>query len=527
MPGHVALVLHAHLPFVRHPEHEDFLEEDWLYEAISETYLPLLLAFDRLADEGVPFRVTVTLTPPLVTMLRDPLLMGRYARKLDRLNELAGKEVHRTRHDPIFHPLARFYEHLFGELRHAFHDRYRGDVVGGFQRLEAAGRVEIITCNATHGYLPLLQSVPEAVRAQVQVGADFHRRVFGHDAPGIWLAECGYVPGVEHLLAQEDLRYFFVDAHGLMDASPRPLYGVHEPIYTPSGTAAFGRDPESSRQVWSREVGYPGASVYREFYRDIGWDLDLDYVRPYVQPTGERKNTGIKYFRITGDTLDKAPYDPAAAHAQAVADAEHFCQSRARQLAEIGTQMPDRAPIAVAPYDAELFGHWWFEGPIFLEHLIRCAARPDAGFTLIAPSDYLRAYPDHQLATPAASSWGEEGYSRMWLSGKNDWIYPHLHECAQRMVALARDYPAPEPLALRALNQAARELLLAQSSDWAFIMATGTMVEYATRRTKEHLLRFHKLHDQIRAGAIDSGWLSQVEEKDNVFPLIDFRVYRP
>jgi 1,4-alpha-glucan branching enzyme len=527
MPGHVALVLHAHLPFVRHPEHEDFLEEDWLYEAISETYLPLLQAFDRLVDEGIPFRVTLTLTPPLVAMLRDPLLMGRYARRLDRLCELADKEVSRTRQEPALHPIARFYEAHFAQLRNDFHGRYQRDLVGAFARLEQQGRVEIITCNATHGYLPLLQPVPEAVRAQVAVGAASHRRVFGHDAPGIWLAECGYVPGVEELLARENLRYFFVDSHGLMDAQPRPLYGVYEPLYTEAGVAAFARDPESSRQVWSREVGYPGDPLYREFYRDIGWDLPLDYVRPYVQPTGDRKNTGIKYHRITGPTDEKEPYDPAAARARAIADAEHFCHSRAQQLAELSTQMPGRAPIAVAPYDAELFGHWWFEGPIFLEHVLRFAAREGSGFSLLSPSDYLRAYPDHQVAAPAASSWGEEGYSRMWLSGKNDWIYPHLHECATRMVALARDFPDPDPLQKRALNQAARELLLAQSSDWAFILATGTMVEYATKRTREHVLRFQKLHDQVRAGTVDEAWLAQVEEKNNLFQDLDFRVYRP
>ena len=527
MQGYLSLVLHAHLPFVRHPEYEDFLEEDWLYEAISETYLPLLLAFDRLTDENIPFRMTITLTPTLVSMLRDPLLMGRYGKRLDRLCELAGKELHRTRDDPHLQPLARFYVEHFESLRRAFRERYREDLVSAFKRLEAEGRLEIITCCATHGFLPLLQSVPEAVRAQVQVGADFHEEVFGHRASGIWLAECGYFPGVERTLASAGLRYFFLDTHGIVDSQPRPVFSVYAPVFTEAGVAAFGRDPESSQQVWSSETGYPGDTAYREFYRDIGWDLDYEYVRPYIQPTGERKNTGIKYYRITGRTDHKAVYDPAAARERAATHAANFMFNREKQIEHLAAKMGGRKPIVVAPYDAELFGHWWFEGPQFLELLIRKVAFDQKVFSLATPSDYLREYSENQIVNPPMSSWGERGYARMWLDESNDWIYRHLHQCALTMVGLARDYTNPYALTRRALTQAAREMLLAQGSDWAFIIKTGTMVDYAVRRTKEHLLRVLRLNDQIRAGRIDAEWLAHVEAKNNVFPNLDYRVFAP
>jgi 1,4-alpha-glucan branching enzyme len=525
--GSLALVLHAHLPFVRHPEHEDFLEEDWLYEAISETYLPLLRVFDTLAEEGVPFRVTMSLTPTLVTMLRDELLMKRYARKLDRLCELGELEVHRTRKDATFGPLARFYRAHFEGLRTAWHDRYRGDLVSAFRRLQDAGHLEIITCCATHGFLPLMQDTPEAVRAQITVAANHYRLTFGRDAPGIWLAECGYYPGLERMLAAERIRYFFVDTHGVTDATPRPLYGPFAPIFTEAGVAAFGRDPESSQQVWSSESGYPGDPLYREFYRDIGWDLDLDYVRPYIQPTGDRKNTGYKYFRITGKTEQKLPYDPEAARQRAEEHAGNFMFNREKQIEYLASQMGGRKPVVVAPYDAELYGHWWFEGPLFLDALIRKVAREQKTFRLISPTDDLREQTENQLATPPLSSWGSGGYAHMWLDGSNDWIYRHLHNCARHMVGLARDFPDASALQRRALNQAARELLLAQSSDWAFIMKTGTMVEYAIRRSREHVLRFLRLHEQLRAGNINETWLSELEAKNNIFPEIDYRVYRP
>lgn len=527
MKGYLSLVLHAHLPFVRHPEFEDFLEEDWLYEAISETYLPLLRVFDKLADDHVPWKLTMTLTPTLVSMLRDELLMRRYAQRLDKLCELADKEVLRTRDDHTFAPLAAFYREHFYDLRRQFHDRYHRDIVSAFRRHQDAGNLEIITCCATHGFLPLMQTEPESVRAQVKVAVAHYRTTFGRDPNGIWLAECGYFPGVEKVLAEEGIRFFFVDTHGITDATPRPLYGVYQPIFTDAGVAAFGRDPESSQQVWSAEYGYPGDPAYREFYRDIGWDLDYDYVKPYIQATGQRKNTGLKYYRITGKTQHKEPWDPNLARERAAQHAGNFMFNRERQIEWLSEKLDGRAPIVVAPYDAELYGHWWFEGPWFLDFLIRKVAFDQDVFKLTTPADYLRSHPEQQVATPPLCSWGEKGYASMWLNPSNDWIYRHLHKCAELMVGLAQDYPNAPTLQRRALNQAARELLLAQASDWAFIMKTGTMVEYAVRRTKEHVLRFLRLHDQIRADTIDEGWLSFVEGKNNVFPEIDYRVYRP
>jgi 1,4-alpha-glucan branching enzyme len=527
MQGYVLLQLHAHLPFVRHPEHEHFLEEDWLYEAITETYLPLLSRFEKLADEEVPFRVTLTMTPPLVHMLRDELLVNRYSRHLDRLCELAEREVGRTASDERVNRLARFYLGHFNHLRWLWHERYHRDLVSLARRLQDRGVLEIVTSAATHGFLPLLQAQPEAVRAQISVAAAHYRQHFGRDPVGIWLPECGYYPGVERFLAGENIRYFFVDSHGILDATPRPRYGVYAPIFTPAGVAAFGRDPESSMQVWSAEHGYPGDFDYREFYRDIGYDLDYEYIRPYVQATGERKNTGIKYHRITGKTPHKDLWDPDVAFARADTHAGNFVFNREKQIEYLSGVLEGRRPVVVAPYDAELFGHWWFEGPHFLELFLRKAAFDQTVFQLATGSDVLRENPTQQVATPPLCSWGAGGYAGVWLDGANDWVYRHLHEAAARMIELARLHEDAHGITRRALNQAARELLLAQSSDWAFILKTGTMVDYAVRRTREHLLRFRRLAQELATGAIDEGHLAGVEAADNLFPEIDYRVYRP
>jgi 1,4-alpha-glucan branching enzyme len=185
-----------------------------------------------------------------------------------------------------------------------------------------------------------------------------------------------------------------------------------------------------------------------------------------------------------------------------------------------------KKPILVSPYDAELYGHWWYEGPQWLDFLIRKIHFDQDQIRLITPSEYLAENPRNQVVTPSASSWGYKGYSEMWLQGSNDWIYRHLHEASEKMTELARSYSDTNGLHKRALNQALRELLLAQSSDWAFIMGTGTHVGYAVRRTKEHLLRFNRLYEDIKSNSIDEGWLSDIEYKDNLFPGIDYRLHQ-
>jgi len=521
--GYLNLVLHAHLPFVRHPEHEDFLEEDWLYEAVVETYLPLLDVFRRLAFEGVHFRVTMTMSPPLCNMLQDELLQSRIRRRLERLIELGDRELARLENDRELLPVARMYRERFGRFLGLW-DECRGDLVAAFGELQDRGHLEIITCGATHGFLPLLRTQPQAVRAQVAVARADYRARFGREPRGIWLPECGYFPGLDGILAEQGIGFFFVDSHGLENATPRPPYGVHAPLLCPTGVAALARDAESSKQVWSAEEGYPGDPFYREFYRDIGFDLPLDYIGPYVQATGERKNTGFKYFRITGRVGRKQAYQPAVAEERAAEHAGQFLVHREKQV-EWLAEHTEAPPLVVAPYDAELYGHWWFEGPRFLEYLLRKVHFDSQVLKTTTPWEYLAAYPDHFVGVPSMSSWGAYGYCEVWCEGSNDWIYRHLHAAAERMTRVATERRAASGDEQRALNQAARELLLAQSSDWAFIIKTGTMVEYAVRRTREHLLRLASLLDMVEARHIDRQVLGEIEARDNVFAGIDFRVY--
>ncbi len=522
-PGCLALLLHAHLPFVRHPEQDRFLEEDWLYEAITETYAPLLRMLEGWEREGTPGSFSLTLSPTLCSMLLDPLLQGRYLRRLEGLIELADKESLRTRWEPAVHKVSRHYGERFRQVRDLWL-RWGHDLVPAFRHFQDTGRLEILTCTATHALLPLLMGRPESARAQIMVARDHYRACFGRDPRGIWLPECAYAAGVGELLAQANLRWFVVETHGLLRASPRPRHASFAPVFTRAGVAVFGRDIDSAKQVWSREGGYPGDPAYRDFYRDIAFDLDQEYLEPYQPAPGYRTFTGIKYHRITGPGAEKGIYDRAAALARVEAHARHFLDARLRHLEEAAKLMP-QPPIMVAPYDAELFGHWWYEGPEFLQAVFARAAEVSERLIMTTPGAYLRQYPTHQVAEPGASTWGEDGYLKVWINESNQWIYPHLEIAEARMTELARANAGAEGLLRRALNQAGRELMLAQASDWPFMIRTGASPAYATRRIKEHVLRFTELHDRIQSNALEESWVADLEAGDNIFPGMDYRYW--
>jgi 1,4-alpha-glucan branching enzyme len=537
--GFLALILHAHLPFVRHPEHEHFLEEDWFFEAITESYIPLLRMMQRLADDSVPFKLTMSLTPTLCAMLQDQLLRQRYVRHLDLLIDLTAREQRRNRKDPQLRELADFYFKTLRETRAFFVDEWKGDLLSLFRELRHTGALEIIASAATHGLLPILQQqAPKAARAQLLIGRDVYVDLFGAEPAGFWLPECAYVPALDPILQETNVRWFVLDAHGLLFGKPWPRRSIHAPCYTPAGPAAFARDGDSSRQVWSAHEGYPGDPAYRDFYRDVGFDLPMEHLGPVAR--GTRKFSGVKYYRITGRGDEKQLYDRAAAENATAKHATHFLEQRRQQIREISEFGFD--PIVVAPFDAELFGHWWFEGPIFLEQFIRQLAN-ERDLSLTTPSEYLAAHPTQQIIEPAASTWGENGLLAVWLDPSNAWIYPHLHVAAQKMIGLAKSASAVvgQPLRLpngrsageapalqfadRVLKQIARELLLAQSSDWAFLMKTGTAREYATKRTVDHLARFNRLHDQFVANDLDNNFLHDCESRDNLFPNLNWRYY--
>lgn len=521
--GYLLLVLHAHLPYIRYPEHTRHLEERWLYEAITETYIPLIEMLGDLLSDNVDFRITLSLTPTLTEMIRDALLMARYEQYLDNLIDLAEKEVFRNRGRSAIKPLSRMYQRRFIRIRYLFQEVYKKDLISAFGALASSGKVELITSAATHAFLPALITMPLAAEAQIRLGVDHHYKTFRKKPEGLWLPECGFVPALDEILGKIKIKYFFLESHGILNSTPASTHSIYAPVRTPAGVVAFSRDVESSRQVWSSIGGYPGDCDYRDFYRDIGFDLDDEYLKPYL-PAGVRTFTGFKYYRITGSAGGKQPYVPERALKKARIHADHFVSEKNKQVRFLGEHLKI-PPVITAAYDAELFGHWWFEGPEWLRSFLKGGHHKKNSFRFTTPSEYISGHGEIQSVMPSASSWGDKGYGSTWIHSSNHWIYKHLHRAAKLLAGASLRNIHARGLLRRSLNQALRELLLAQSSDWPFMMKTDNAAAFAEHKFREHMKNFLDLHRDISSGNIDKANLLRLEQKNNIFRDADFRIY--
>jgi len=536
--GSLAFVLHAHLPFVRHPAHDDFLEERWLFEVVVGCHVPLLWVLEGWERDGVPGGWTMSISPTLAAMLSDPLMRSRVGRHLERWERLARNEEERQTLQPAWQRVASFHRQRLARVRQTW-EAIGGDLLGAWRAWERAGRIHLMTCGATHALLPLLSELPWAMRAQVDTAAREHRRHFGCPPRGFWLPECAYAPAVEPALRGAGIEWTVLETHGLLGAHPAPARGVLAPIRTPGGLTCFGRDPSSARQVWSRDVGYPGDPRYREFHRDVADDAEWSYVEPHAAGTGRRVPTGLKMHRVTGASGEKQPYDPDAALAAVGEHARHFVEARLRWLAgradrgePVGHGIPTSpAPLIVAPYDAELFGHWWMEGPAFIDAVAREARL--RGLGLVSLADHPAWSRGAHVARPAASSWGEGGHLGVWLDASNAWMQRPLRSMNLRLArwldAARQSGPAGgragDAAAMtrdRCLRQAAREWMLAWASDWPFLIRMNTARAYAEARFRSHVGRFDRLEAMAHGReGIDPSWLGMVEAEDNLFPEID------
>ncbi len=557
VPG-FALVLHTHLPFVlnhgRWPH-----GSDWLNEATVECYLPLLEAARRLVADGISPRWTINISP----VLAEQLASGVFQKEMEffigtRLRYVEDNRSYfrRTGQDALV-ALAWQWEAYFERMWGLFRS-VGGDLLGAFAELGAAGHLEIITCAATHGYLPLL-SRDESIHLQLRVGLESHVRHFGRRPRGIWLPECAYRPryewappvgdskatrgirpGIEELLARYGLEFFVVDTHLVRSGSPLAAYRDFFPAlaalprerpvirtaraarpaspYRPyrvasrggTGTAlAFVRDPKTTIQVWSRDHGYPGEPQYLEFHK-------------------KHFPGGFRYWRVTGtgvDLGDKQLYDPAAAAERVRSHADHFVHLVQETLAEAAE---DGLGLVVSPYDAELFGHWWFEGPAWLEAVARRMAAN--GVRPVTLAEVVDAGIPGEATTLQEGSWGEGGDHRVWLNRETGWTWDRVYDVEEALVAEVAKRPADggSPLRRRLLAQACREALLLQASDWQFLITTHSARDYAERRFAEHYAEFKRVLELVAkldaAGGLspeEQESLRRLERDDFPFPDLD------
>jgi 1,4-alpha-glucan branching enzyme len=547
------LVLHNHLPMVlnhgRWPH-----GSDWLSEAAFECYLPLLDTAHRLIADGVSPKWTINLSPILVEQLASPDFQKELAFYFEsvRRNCVETRAYFEQQGVKEAVALTHFWEDVY-ERMWELHRRIGGDIPGTFGELQRDGHIEIITCAATHGYLPLL-SRDESIHIQLRAAVETHRRHFGKAPRGIWLPECAYRPryewtpptgpdrgrvrrvrpGLEEMLACHGLEYFVADAHlvaagtpvfpyrdyfalpGNLGENTPGLQGTHHSPYRPyriasrggTGSAvAFFRDPKSTLQVWSRDHGYPGEFAYLEFHKKH-WP------------------GGFKLWRITDakrDLATKIFYDPAYALQKARLHARHFTELVQDTLARAAADGP---ALVCSPYDGELFGHWWFEGPAWLEHTAREMQR--VGLARMTMSEALEAVPARVTLSLPEGSWGEGGDHRVWLNRETEWTWDRVYSAETEWVGLLERLSGASAEARRVLAQVSRELLILQASDWQFLITTGAARDYAERRVAEHYVEFKRLSEV--AGVLLRGeplspeaatLVQRVEREDFCFPDLD------
>ena len=486
------LALHTHLPYVLHRERWPH-GGVWLYEAAVDSYLPLIETLAQLEREQVAAPLTIGITPVLANQLADPGFPAELETYFaERLTACAAARQG-VASDRDLAPVVEFWEQRLTRLRDTFRS-LNGDLVGAFAGFERRGRIELMSSAATHGFLPLLAR-DESIRLQLFAGFAEHVRLFGREPDGCWLPECAYRPagpwnvpaappqayrpGIDEHVRAAGFRYLFLDPHVVQAGRPLDDYGLdaHDTLAAPvNGKAspyrlhrlpaavdAFIRDPQSALQVWSRSHGYPGDEWYLEFHKT-------------------RWPEGLKLWRVSGGDPDlgrRSPYVPRAARARASAHASHF----ANLVRTTSRALPDDAVVAV-PFDTELFGHWWFEGVDFLADVYRQLGRD--GVQPATARAYLAARPPRRAGRPVQGSWGAKGDFSMWLNDQTAWTWQRLWalEAGYWSVARAAIAGGAEERAL--LDQATRSLLLAQASDWQFIISTGVAADYGGRRLVQH-----------------------------------------
>jgi 1,4-alpha-glucan branching enzyme len=523
----VSLVLNAHLPFVRdcRPAGDESAcsgGEIWFFEALSETYLPLLEVFDRLEGDHIPFRLGLSLSPLLCQMMTDENLLQKYLAYTDRQIEFGKREMERTAGEPEVHNLAKRYFDKAVDRRFLFTERYEANLPKVFDRYRRKGKIELLGSSATHAFLPFFCSCPESIQAQMEAALSFYRHCFGRPFQGFWLPEMGWTGELENCLRAYNFSYTIVDTHGLIFGQPAPSRGSFYPVKTPQGIFVLGRDFYAARDL--RRMA--GEGPYRDNDRDVGYELPLEDIGPFLAGDGERRRTGFKYRLAPSGRERRAVYDPEAARISVIEHARSFLEARYRQLSEAAGYM-EELPLCLCACDADDLGRSWHEGPQFVEALFRLGA----GYREIqfmTPSEYLfkQDISSFEVSMPEFSSSGFNGYAETWLDASNDWLYRHLVRSLDRMVELAERFPDDTGLKERALNQAAREILLAQASDWPGLLYGQKSTEYARGQIESALRNFTTIYEALGSNYISTEWLTNLERRHNVFPHINYRVFR-
>lgn len=553
----VVFILHTHMPYVLH--HGAWPHgSDWLCEATAESYLPLLRMCDRLLDEGIRPGITLDISPVLCEQLSHPdfpVLFEEYCRHRMELAHGDRPVLEAEGAEPERLGLTDYWYHWYEDRLTDF-TTYGRDIVGALRRLQDTGAIEIMTCGVTHGYLPLLAE-DASVDLQIRLATDNYERHFGRRARGIWLPECAYRPAypwrtllpvapyattrmrdsVEQVMTRHDLGFFVTDADPLSRARPLGIRGPdgHRTHYDETyGTVreqlderstydlfrvgaadhddapsvvAFARNVQIALQVWSGKSGYPGDPDYLDFHKKF-------------------HRSSLRYWRVTdvkADMAFKQAYIPEWAASKVRDHAAHFVNVLEVAIGHRRSTV-DREPLVCLPFDTELFGHWWFEGIDFLEHVLRGIHGSASLGTSTASEAMDGIGPSCEVALPE-SSWGQGGGHDVWMNPDTQWTWEREYAIEHRMRMLSEKHPMTtwDATMRRIMMNALREMLLAQASDWQFLITNFSARDYATMRFHNHAdeaMRFCDMAERYMVSSklqtADVEMLRATEERDGI-----------
>ncbi|MFX0186255.1 MAG: 1,4-alpha-glucan branching protein domain-containing protein [Candidatus Hodarchaeota archaeon] len=563
--GSFCLVLHSHLPWVL--GHGIWPHgTSWLNEAAAETYIPLLQELYKLIDEGYHPKLTIGLTPVLCEMLRHPTFIEDFISYLDEKISAALHDYDDftdNKYEEGRIKLTQWWEKFYEQIKDDYIHRFNRDIVGAFKKLQDEDLLDIITCGATHAYTPLL-SKETSIDAQFKTAVDNYRYHFGRVPTGVWLPECAYRPGyrwknplnageeydrpgIEYFLAKNGLKYFFIDTALLLGGKSQGVYAARFPllkelwkqfadqyeelpisfekspyeVYLVSTQSAeapvgfFTRDEKSGIVVWSGEHGYPGCAEYLDFHK-------------------KHYPGGLRYWKCTSPKIDlgsKMLYWPEDVPGKLDENASHYLNLTKDILREFKDKFGTKG-IIVAPYDCELFGHWWFEGNWWLARVLRWI-EDDPEIDLTNTRLYIEQNPPNKVVSIIEGSWGQGSSHWVWLNEWTTWTWEKIYECEAKSEEIIAKYKdnADEHL-MKILKQLARELLLLESSDWQFLITTWSARDYAENRVALHYENFNRLYGMAskygRGQHVDKGewhFLGTLEANDGIFMDLDLEPF--
>ena len=518
MNSNIMLVLHSHIPYVKRQGRWPF-GEVWLFEAMAETYIPFLRTWLRLREEGLQAPVTLSLSPPLLDQLSSEYIQKEFLVYLrERENKAAEDErYYMSVAEPNMAALASFYHRFYRDIRRDFTLELDNNLVNVFKELKNNGEVEILATAASHAYLPLLDR--KSLQHQIYWGKRTYEKCFDCEPQGFWLPECGYFQGIEDLLVANGLSYFYVDSHAVEGGKPlgdsslmAPELVCHDETFANTGLSTYrpykikdknimvlGRNAMVSQQVWSADYGYPGDKDYREFHR-------------------ESPRSGFKYWRITDRNNGvKLEYEPELARVKAKQHARHFLKS-IRNTGREASNLGFKEPLIVACYDTELFGHWWWEGIDWLEEVVRGIVQSNE-LNFILPAQINLPNAETQVFE---SSWGMGGKHYIWENKETKWMWDIIKQANKEFEEIDKS-SIDSDIKQRCFDQALRELILIESSDWLFMVTNNLTRDYAMKRFFEHYTKFLRLVNAIRDenfGVNFADWLKKIEVEDDFLSFL-------